>query len=246
MVCWIESVATATDQTTNAQLQAPTTNHQPSTPNSRLPRPTTNDQRLTARRHRFAVHHPRNPEPILRHAEADRPERLLEGHLGHPTFSQLVEDPLAVCERLRRDRHVDALRLLIPVGRCVGPHQRGAVDFQRDVHDEAVLVGRNAVLHLRLAERLQELDLAAEAALVEPERLGAVAVEVQIGGEHHFLPKCCFSCSTTSAGAFGKSSISKYCRISTSGSRPALGSCANGIFFAHSMASAFDLTLMIQ
>src|SRR6185503_18532211 len=169
MVCWIESVATATDQTTNAQLQAPTTNHQLPTPNSQLP--TTNDQRLTARRHRFAVHHPRNPEPILRHAEADRPERLLEGHLGHPTFSQLVEDPLAVCERLRRDRHVDALRLLIPVARCVRPQPRGAVDLQRPVHAEAVLVGRNAVLHLRLAERLQELDLAAEAALVEPERL---------------------------------------------------------------------------
>src|SRR5712691_4565102 len=77
-----------------------------------------------------------------------------------------------------------------------------------------------------------ELDRAAEAALVEP--------------GHHFLPKCFFSCSTTSVGALGKSSISKNCRTSTSGSRPAFGSWANGILFAHSMASAFDLTLMIQ
>src|SRR5258705_947979 len=114
------------------------------------------------------------------------------------------------------------------------------------MHDEAVLVRLDAVLHRRLAECLQKLDRAAEAARVEPECLGAIAVEIQIRVEHHFLPKCFRSCSTTSAGALGKSSISKNCRTSTSGSRPAFGNWLNGILFAHSIASAFDLTLMIQ
>src|SRR5258705_13947968 len=114
------------------------------------------------------------------------------------------------------------------------------------MHDEPVLIRPDAVLHRRLTERLHERDLSAEAAFVKPERLGAVAAEVQIRDEHHFLPKCFFSCSTTSAGALGKSSISKNWRTSTSGTRPSFGSCWNGIFLAHSMASAFDLTLMIQ
>ena len=44
----------------------------------------------------FAVDHPRDAESVGNHAEAGRPERLLERHAHLPAFSQCVENTLAV------------------------------------------------------------------------------------------------------------------------------------------------------
>jgi hypothetical protein len=71
--------------------------------------------------------------------------------------------------------------------RRVGSHQRVVADRQPCVHHLVAPVGRHVVFHGRFAMRLHHDDRAAEGLLIQFERLGAAAVEVEVRGQLHDL-----------------------------------------------------------
>src|SRR5690606_12518568 len=68
---------------------------------------------------------------------------------------------------------------------CVAAHDGGSIGDEVRVDDPVLPVGPDRAGHGRLAEGHDRLDLAAEDLLVEPERLGALAVEAEVGEDLH-------------------------------------------------------------
>src|SRR5260370_37798313 len=77
---------------------------------------------LSSLRRLCTVHHPRNSELVLQHAELCRPKSLLQRHLHPPAFCQRVEDPLGLGRIFRADCNRESLRLGVLVRRTIRPH----------------------------------------------------------------------------------------------------------------------------
>ena len=128
----------------------------------------------------LGIDDPRRAEPIGRHAEALRPERLLKRHLHRAVLSKRIEHLCALGSVLEVQSDAESGG---PAewSDSVCPLQYLIADVQRHVHDASVCFRRHALRHRRLANRLDERDLSAQGLLVELECLAALAVEGKIG-----------------------------------------------------------------
>src|ERR1700694_355405 len=132
-----------------------------------------------------AVDHPRYAESIEDHSEAQRPEGPLDRHLHRPVLGQGLEYPLGILRLGDAERNVEALRLLVVLGRRVRAHQRRVADLQASVNDPIPPPRGYLVGHRGVPVSLHGDDLPAQALLVEPERGLAVTIEVEIGNQLH-------------------------------------------------------------
>src|SRR6266849_2304257 len=83
----------------------------------------------------FGINHPRNSKLIGAHAEARRPESLLERHRDGSVLSQSFKDSLTFGEVLHMDRHIRPFGLLITPRRSVGAHQYLVAQIKSRMHN---------------------------------------------------------------------------------------------------------------
>ncbi len=133
------------------------------------------------------VDQPGDAELVDAHAELVAPDLLLQRHLGDSARGELLEVAAQRVAVVAGQAHREAGRgLVFHMAGNVGNHERVAgAGLQLPVHD---LAGVGRVGRAHVAER-HDVELAAEHALVELQRLtgGAVEVEVRIQPRGHDL-----------------------------------------------------------
>src|SRR5689334_5002526 len=133
------------------------------------------------------VDQPGDAELVDAHAELVAPDLLLQRHLGDSARGQLLEVAAQHVAVVAGQAHREPGRgLVLHVAGHVGNHERVAgAGLELPVHD---LAGVGRVGRTHVAER-HDVELAAEHALVELQRLtgGAVEVEVRIQPRGHGL-----------------------------------------------------------
>src|SRR5580658_10489810 len=206
-----------------------------------------------------AVDHPRDAEAIGAHAEALRPESLLQGHAHAAVLRERAEDALGLIRLLHGRHHVEALGSLVAIAGGVAAEQILAADLEPCVDDLVAHFRRGLLARRGLPESHRKHDLAAERSRVEIEGFAAVALEVQVrsglschagisvvgAGFHFFAARCSrwrASCALSSGVRFAlKSSASNTRRISISSLL-----FLKGERRIHSTASSSDLTCQSQ
>jgi hypothetical protein len=126
------------------------------------------------------VDHPGNAKAVGAHAEAPRPEGLLEGH-GHGAIArQSLEDALGLRRLLHRHHHVETLRRLIVTGRCIATQQELPAEVEACMDDLVAHFRRSLLSGGGLPEGHRKHDPAAENFGVGVEGFATVALEMQM------------------------------------------------------------------
>src|SRR5215469_17422093 len=82
-----------------------------------------------------AVDHPRDPEAVGAHAEALRPERLLERHADRALLGERLEYALGVGRLVHSHHHVESLRRLVAVRGRIAAEDHLLTDLQPRMDD---------------------------------------------------------------------------------------------------------------
>src|SRR5579863_5391550 len=124
-----------------------------------------------------AIDHPWDAESIDEHTEEEGPESLLEGHLHGAALGQSVEDALGFCRIVDVNRQRETLRLLILPGKGVDALQHLIANGERRMDDFVATALRELIRRDRVPVGRHERAFGAQAPLVEPKGLLALAVE---------------------------------------------------------------------
>src|SRR5258708_17431850 len=132
-----------------------------------------------------AVNHPRDAESIDQHTKSHGPECFPEWHRHGTVFHQSVKYALGLYRVLNANVDVEAMRFLVAIWRGVHPHQYLAADYQTCVNDLASPFRRHLVRDRRALMGHHGVDFAAEALLIELERVLTLPVEMEVGIKLH-------------------------------------------------------------
>src|SRR5262245_8854041 len=137
------------------------------------------------------VDHPGNAKTVGAHAEALRPEGLLEGHGHGAVLRQRPENAFSVRRLLDRQHDVEALGHVVAIGRCIATQQELLAEIEARVDDLVAHIRRSLLRAGGFTVGHREHDPAAENFGVEAESFAAVALEMQMRtGMHGAVLRC--------------------------------------------------------
>src|ERR1700674_2454016 len=115
----------------------------------------------------LAVNHPGYAESIHNHAEAHRPEGLLQRHLHLTALLQFLKGAFCFRSVFHADRQREALWLLIAVGRRIAAHQHRASHGHSGMNNLITPFWRHLLRRRRLTVGHHGLNFSAQAFLIE-------------------------------------------------------------------------------